>query len=99
MMQTEQKIIKICTGGGTAADDPTATEAGKTAEWLRENGVDPARILAEDQSITTAQNAIFTFDLLEEHWPQVTRLAIISSDYHIATGALIELSGDAETAL
>ncbi len=79
----------VCTGGGTAADDPTATEAGKMAEWLRENGVDPSRILAEDKSVTTAQNAVFTFDLLEEHWPQVTQIAIVSSDYHIATGTLL----------
>ena len=79
----------VCTGGGTAANNPTATEAGKRAEWLQENGVDPSRILVEDQSITTAQNAIFTFDLLEEHWPQVTQVAIISSDYHIATGTLL----------
>ena len=79
----------VCTGGGTAENDPTATEAGKMAEWLAENGVDPSRILVEDKSVTTAQNAIFTFDLLEARCPQVTGLAIISSDYHIATGTLL----------
>lgn len=79
----------VCTGGGTAADDPAATEAGRMAEWLREQGVDPARIYVEDQSVTTAQNAIFTFDILAESCPQVTKIAIISSDYHIATGALL----------
>ncbi len=79
----------VCTGGGTAADDPTATEAGRMAEWLAENGVDPSRILVEDKSVTTAQNAIFTFDILEANQPQVTEIAIISSDYHIATGVLL----------
>ena len=79
----------VCTGGGTAADDPTATEAGRMAEWLAENGVDPSRILVEDKSVTTAQNAIFTFDMLEANQPQVTEIAIISSDYHIATGVLL----------
>ena len=43
----------------------------------------------EDHSLTTAQNAIFTFDILEERYPQVKQLAIISSDYHIATGVLL----------
>ena len=81
--------VIVCTGGGTAAGDPTATEAGRMAEWLRGQGVDPARILVEDRSVTTAQNAIFTFDLLAAHCPQVSRLAIISSDYHIATGTLL----------
>jgi hypothetical protein len=78
-----------CTGGGTAADNPDATEAGRMAEWLEANGVDPARILVEDRSLTTAQNAIYTFDILTELYPQVNQIAILSSDYHIATGTLL----------
>ena len=81
--------VIVCTGGGTAANDPTATEAGRMAAWLAEHGVDPSRILVEDRSLTTAQNAVFTFDMLERYAPQVTRIAIISSDYHIATGLLL----------
>ena len=81
--------VIVCTGGGTAADAPTATEAGRMAEWLVEQGVDPARIHVEDESVTTAQNAIYTFDILEEKCPQVKRIAVISSDYHIATGLLL----------
>ena len=79
----------VCTGGGTAAEDKSATEAGRMAEWLIENGVDPARVIVEDKSLTTAQNAIYTFDILAEKYPQVRALAIISSDYHIATGTLL----------
>ena len=79
----------VCTGGGTAADNHDATEAGRMAEWLEANGVDPSRILVEDQSLTTAQNAIYTFDILAEQTPQVNRIAILSSDYHIATGVLL----------
>ena len=79
----------VCTGGGTAAEDQTATEAGKMAEWLEEHGVDPSRLIVEDQSLTTAQNAIYTFDILTEKYPQVNQISIISSDYHIATGLLL----------
>ena len=87
--QQYPSAVIVCTGGGTAANDPTATEAGKMAEWLLDQGVDPSRIYAEDKSITTAQNAIYTFDILAEHCPQVSQIAIISSDYHIATGTLL----------
>ena len=87
--QQYPSAIIVCTGGGTAADDPAATEAGRMAEWLREQGVDPSRIYVEDKSITTAQNAVYTFDILAEHCPQVNQIAIISSDYHIATGVLL----------
>ena len=81
--------IIVCTGGGTAADDPTATEAGRMAEWLEAQGVDPSRLIVEDRSLTTAQNAIYTIDILSDKTPQVRQIAIISSDYHIATGTLL----------
>lgn len=79
----------VCTGGGTAAKNSSATEAGKMAEWLIENGIAPERMIVEDHSLTTAQNAIYTLDILSERYPQVKELAIVSSDYHIATGALL----------
>lgn len=79
----------LCTGGPTAAGNKSVTEAGKMAEWLIQNGVSKDRILVEDRSVTTAQNAIFSYDLLSENYPQVSQLAIISSDYHIATGRLL----------
>jgi uncharacterized SAM-binding protein YcdF (DUF218 family) len=79
----------VCTGGGTAAENESATEAGMMAQWLVENGIAPERVIVEDNSITTAQNAIYTFDILSERYPQVNALAIVSSDYHIATGTLL----------
>lgn len=79
----------VCTGGGTAAENESATEAGRMAEWLIANGVDEKRVIVEDRSLTTAQNAIYTCDILEKEHPQVRQLAIVSSDYHIATGALL----------
>ena len=79
----------VCTGGGTAAQNESATEAGKMAEWLIENGIAKERVIVEDKSLTTAQNGIYTCDILAEHYPQVKQLAIVSSDYHIATGTLL----------
>lgn len=79
----------VCTGGGTARDNPAATEGGVMAKWLRENGIRSSRIIIENQSQTTAQNAIYTLNILKKEFPQVSKLAIISSDYHIATGKLL----------
>ena len=83
------KAYIVCTGGGTASDNSSASEAGKMAEWLAEKGIDKSRIIVEDNSITTAQNAIFTYDILTSLYPSVKKLAIVSSDYHIATGELL----------
>lgn len=79
----------VCTGGGTAAENASASEAGEMAKWLAEQGVDSRQIIVEDHSITTAQNAIFTYDILTSLYPSVKKLAIVSSDYHIATGELL----------
>ena len=79
----------VCTGGATATLNETATEAGRMSEWLTANGIAPERIIVEGASLTTAQNAIFTMEILERDYPQVKELAIISSDYHIETGKLL----------
>ncbi len=79
----------VCTGGGTAAENEAASEAGEMAKWLAEHGIGSGRIIVEDNSITTAQNAIFTYDILTSLYPSVKKLAIVSSDYHIATGELL----------
>ncbi|MBP5253909.1 MAG: YdcF family protein [Lachnospiraceae bacterium] len=79
----------VCTGGGTAAENASASEAGEMAKWLEGQGIDKSRIIVENHSITTAQNAIFTYDILTSLYPSVKKLAIVSSDYHIATGELL----------
>ena len=81
--------LVVCTGGGTAAENGSATEAGRMAEWLTANGIEAGRVIAEEKSLTTAQNAIYTYDILTERYPQVKQLVIVSSDYHIATGTLL----------
>ena len=83
------KAYIACTGGGTASENESASEAGEMAKWLEKQGIDKKRIIVEDNSITTAQNAIFTYDILTSKYTSVKKLAIVSSDYHIATGELL----------
>jgi uncharacterized SAM-binding protein YcdF (DUF218 family) len=83
------KACIVCTGGGTASENKSATEAGEMAKWLIANGVEEERVIVEDNSLTTAQNAIFTYDILTTQHPNVRQIAIVSSDYHIATGVLL----------
>ncbi len=79
----------LCTGGGTAVWDKEATEAGKMAEWLIDNGVAPERIIVEDKSLSTAQNAMYSYEILTGQYPQVRQIAVITSDYHVSTGVLL----------
>ena len=79
----------IVTGGGTAKNNHEVTEADSMAQWLIEKGVDEERIYIENTSLTTVQNAAFTYDILKEQLPQVTDTAIVSSDYHVPLGCLL----------
>ena len=91
----------LCTGGGTASKNPDATEAGQMTKWLIENGLDESRVIIEDKSKTTGQNAKFSCEILTRDYYDVDKIAIISSDYHIPWGVLLFgaqliISGDEE---
>lgn len=54
------------TGGGTAKNNLNATEADQMAAWMIANGLDENRLIVENKSKSTVQNAQFTgmyFDL------------------------------------
>lgn len=73
----------ICTGGGTASGNSRATEAGQMANWLIEHGVDESRVIVEKRSLSSEHNAMYSMAILQEQYPQVDSIALISSDYHV----------------
>lgn len=79
----------LCTGGGTAQYNKNATEAGQMAKWLINKGISKDRIIIEDQSRSTASNAINSYEILSEQYPQVTHLAVVTSDYHLPRSCLL----------
>ena len=79
----------VCTGGGTAANNRNVTEAGLMGDWLIEHGLSKDRLIIEDKSQTTAENAIYSYGILLADYPQVDSIALVSSSYHIAWGALL----------
>ena len=79
----------LLTGGGTAYRNGLVTEAGVMADWLKEHGIAEERLIVEDRSLTTAENAVYSDAILYENYPQVRSLAIISSDYHSGMGSVL----------
>ena len=85
----------LLTGGPTSvfygenAGKVGPAEADVMAEWLISNGVDEKRILRENKSMTTSENARLSADILKNASPKIRYLAIISSDYHIPTVSLL----------
>ena len=72
----------LVTGGQTGAVDGI-TEAGQMAAWLQRKGLDKNRIIQENQSLSTTANAVNSYKLLTRAYPSVTKIAVITSDYHI----------------
>lgn len=73
----------LCTGGGTASEAENVTEAGQMARWLRKQGIDSNRIIVEDNSTHTVQNANYTFDIFKAKYPQIRQMILVTSDYHL----------------
>lgn len=79
----------LCTGGGTASKNKSASEAEMMGAWLIEHGLDSDRLLLENKSLTTSENAIFSCELIQKEHPEIKSIAIVSSDYHIPCGAIL----------
>ena len=77
------------TGGGTADDNPNATEGLQMGRWLLEEGLEEDRIIVEDRAPDTVGNAKNTFAILKERHPSVDSVVILTSDYHVARGSIL----------
>ncbi len=78
----------LCTGGATARENPEATEGGEMTKWLTEQGIPAERILTEDRSRNTTDNARLSLGLLAREAPEVRQVAVITSDYHLGRSCL-----------
>lgn len=76
----------LCTGGETSAV-AGITEAGQMGNWLLAKGLEHNRLILEGESLSTTANAQNSCRILWRDYPQVSSLAIVSSDYHIRWGA------------
>ncbi len=79
----------LVTGGGTAMGAPMIKEADRMADYLKDKGLEPSRIIVEDNSMTTAENAVLSEMILKTSYPQVEEIAIVTSDYHVPLGCQI----------
>lgn len=76
----------VCVTGGATASASSNTEAGQMAAWLTEKGLDSSRLILESKAQSTHTNATRVYNILNQQYPQVTSVAVVSSDYHIPWG-------------
>ena len=74
--------LLVCSGGATGPNNPDKhTEAGLMKDYLVSLGIAPERILTDERAMTTAENAINTFAMLQER--EVETITLVTSSYHM----------------
>ena len=86
----EHPDMKVVVTGGQGSDEPV-TEAQCMYDYLTAHGVEPGRLILEDQASNTAENFALSKPLLYEAGvdPAEGRVAVVTNDFHIARAELI----------
>ncbi len=81
-VQDKPDIPIVVSGSQGPGED--ITEARCMADWLIARGVEPDRILLEEQADNTEQNVIYSMELLTANGVDVTdNIAFVTADYHL----------------
>ena len=88
-LEENPDVPVVLTGGRGYGEE--ITEAQCMYDWLTARGVDPARLILEEQAGNTAENFAFSKELLEEQGidPAEDSVAVVTNDFHIARSRLI----------
>ena len=79
----------IAVTGGETAGIKGISEAAVMAIWLMNNDIPESRIILEKTSLSTTENAQNTCGILNQKYPHIRQLAVVTSDYHIALAATV----------
>ena len=87
-MEKNPHVIAVVTGG--KADDENISEAQCMYNGLTARGIDPGRILLEDQATSTAENFEFSVGLLEKKLGDCPKnIGVLSSEFHLTRAKMI----------
>ena len=78
----DHPTAKVVVSGGQGEGEDIS-EAACMQRYLRENGIDPERILTEDRSTSTKENLLFSKAVIEADGGDAARVVIVSSAYHL----------------
>ena len=79
----------IAVTGGETSGVKGISEAAVMAIWLMNNDVSEDRIILEKKSLSTTENAQNTCGQLNQKYPRIKQLAVVTSDFHIALAATV----------
>lgn len=86
-LETHPDVIVVVSGG--QGSDEIMTEAESMYAYLVDKGIDPDRILREDQSTNTKENLAFSKALLEQNGMKSANVTIVSHEFHLLRAGMI----------
>jgi len=90
LMKHENAIAVVSGGKGKGED---ISEAAAMKDYLIKKGIKAEIILAEDDSINTFQNIIYSKKMIEENLPDFDleneKIGIVTNDYHVFRGVMM----------
>ena len=90
-MEKDPDVIAVVTGG--KADTENISEAQCMYNGLTALGIDPDRILMEDQATSTVENFQFSVALLEEKLGRCPKnIGVLSSEFHLLRAGMLAKS-------
>lgn len=78
----------VCVVSGGKGENEQISEAECMYRYMTAHGIDPVRILREDQSTSTRENLLFSAQILREKG-MGTEIAIVTDSYHACRAVLI----------
>lgn len=92
-LETRPDAVVVVSGGQGGGERISEAEAMR--RYLEEQGLDPSRILMEEQASDTRENLVFSKAVLEEAGCDTADMtvAVVTSDFHLRRAAL--LAGEA----
>jgi uncharacterized SAM-binding protein YcdF (DUF218 family) len=86
----------VCVLSGGQGDDEPESEAQAMFDALTAKGIDPARLITEDESRSTLENLTFSMDIIREKGLPET-IALVTNEYHqYRAGLLAQAAGCTE---
>lgn len=79
-LESHPDCVAILTGGQGNGED--ISEAKAMFDYLTARGIPAERLIMEDKATSTAENLLFSFDIIGEKL-QSSTIAVVSSEYHL----------------
>ncbi|MFO0679159.1 MAG: YdcF family protein [Polyangiaceae bacterium] len=76
----------LITGGAVGPRNLGLTEASVMGDLYRKWGIDPSRILLEERSVNTRENAVFSAEILAKE-PPTSKMLLVTSAFHMNRAA------------